>query len=145
MKKTRKFIVLAVTILVAVSMCTNAFAYSTVLSVKKVTQAKTNWCWAASAEMAGGWAYGNSTRTQWDVVKHVKGTILTPYPNAGGSLADSENGSEYMCYDETPYNFSYAASSWTMTSIRYEIQQSRPLETAVGYYDSNGNEQVGIW
>jgi hypothetical protein len=38
------------------------------LSVTRVEQAQSNWCWAATSEMVGNYLYPSTDRTQWDVV-----------------------------------------------------------------------------
>lgn len=73
---------------------------------------------------------------------HVKGWLLNPYPNVGGSLSDSEDGSEYVTYDTK--NFSYSSSKWTMSKIRTEIMSNtRPIQAGAGYYNSSGQRNGG--
>lgn len=106
------------------------------LSIAPIRQAKSNWCWAASCDMAGGWAYPSSTRNQWSVVKHVKGSLLNPYPNVPGSLGNSKKGFEYMTHNTI--SFHYTSSKYTLGSIRtHIINRSHPLQAGAGYYDSN--------
>lgn len=65
--------------------------------MKSVHQFGDKWCWAASAEMVG--SYGtSSTRTQWDVVKKLKGSPSNEYPNVPGTVGDVVEGIEYVSY-----------------------------------------------
>jgi hypothetical protein len=113
-------------------------AYTTELSINVVKQAKTNWCWAATAEMAGGRIYGNSNRTQTDVVSHVKGSSL---PNNAGTLAEGKDGSEYMCYDSSLFTFKYSNTPFTITQIRTAINSAYPIQASIGYY--SGSTRTG--
>ena len=55
-----------------VSTYASAIAVSTTVAVKPVKQAKSNWCWAACAEMCGKTIYDKSPRDQFDVVQFIK-------------------------------------------------------------------------
>lgn len=56
----------------------NTYARASVINhvapISPVKQAKSNWCWAASAEMFGESINYSSTVTQYDIVKHIKGS-----------------------------------------------------------------------
>lgn len=43
----------------------------TCLPVHADQQAKTLWCWSASAEMVGHFYNTNTSLTQWDIVKEI--------------------------------------------------------------------------
>lgn len=88
--------VIIMTFMLSMLMASNALAISQskVLAVKSVQQAKSNWCWAACAEMAGKYVYAYSIRDQWDVVDYVKTGCTGSYPNEAGTLRESEKGSE---------------------------------------------------
>ena len=68
--------------------------------VPTVKQAKSNWCWAACAEMAGKNVTPSSTRTQYDVVTYIKGE---GYPNSFGSLSDCASGARYVSLNAKTY------------------------------------------
>lgn len=56
-----------------VSKYASAGGFIYIADVTPVVQAKSNWCWAACAEMCGKSVNPNSTLTQYDVVQYVKG------------------------------------------------------------------------
>lgn len=78
------------------------------LGVTPVVQAKSNWCWAASADMAGGYN-PRGTRTQYDVVKYVKGGLFDSYPDVPGSPVDAAKGAKYASYDAKVFYYQYSA------------------------------------
>ncbi len=122
---------LSVMVITVGAITTNASA--NILRTKSVQQAKSNWCWAAVAEMASDWENSFAGKTQWDIVKHVKGTSLNPYPNYAGSLNDSVQGSEYATNNVATYNF--VNYSWSLESIRTMLQTyTNPICAGCGYY-----------
>ena len=142
-KRRLRNVMLFMTVLMMCSSSLSSISTSAAeLSISIVTQAKTEWCWAASAEMAGKYAYSSSTRDQWDVVNHVHGTIFDSYPNKSGSIANSASGSKHMTHNTK--TFSYIASAYTISQIRTSINtNSKPLQAGAGYYNSNGNRNGG--
>lgn len=56
----------------------NTYARASVINsvapIPIVKQAKSNWCWAASAEMFGKGVLSSSTRTQYTIARSVKGS-----------------------------------------------------------------------
>lgn len=128
---------------------TNAAGYTTVfvqpastaLNVTGVVQEKTNWCWAACAEMAGKQAYPSSDRDQWDVVKEVKGTLFTPYPNVGGGMSESIEGSEYVTYSTITFSKSGSDTSWE--TLCNNMAAGKAIQAQAGYYSSSGSRTSG--
>ena len=67
-----------------------------------VSQQKTKWCWAASAENAC-LAENHHAYNQYYAVQTLKGTIDDPYPNVNGTISDAANAvgvisSGYLTY-----------------------------------------------
>lgn len=113
----------------------------TALSVTSVVQAKTYWCWAACAEMAGKQAYPTSDRTQWDVVEEVKGWLLNPHPDSSGDLDDSIEGSEFVTYGTKSFNKSYDDISWE--TLCDNMASGKAVQAQAGYYTASGARNGG--
>ena len=109
------------------------------LPVTPVEQAKSLWCWAACAEMAGKYAYPSSNRTQWDVVKELKGWLLNPHPDEGGNLNDSINGSEFVAHNTKTFYSSQDVSWETLCDL---MNLGKPVQAQVSKYE-NGVRQIG--
>lgn len=109
MLKSQKKHILATlgALVLAFTMTTTAFA-ATTLDVTRVKQAKSYWCWAAVGEMIGTYMNGNSSRTQWDIVAHIKGSS---YPNDPGSDSELAKGIKYASMDTVTYT-SGSTLSW---------------------------------
>lgn len=109
-------------------------------------QAKTNWCWAASAENSVRWEM-NITRDQYDAVKKIKGTpIFDPYPNVGGTLADMKNAAEYISKNTESYcktALSPYSGVKSFLFLRDEVKEGDVTILVAGYYDSKGNRNGG--
>lgn len=93
-----------VIICIVISIISTSFIFSadatvqyTGVNVVSVKQARTNWCWAACAEVSGKNVYPGSTRTQYNVVTYIKGRSSI---NEGGSISESAKGSQYVAYDK---------------------------------------------
>ncbi len=97
------------------------FAASKTLGVTRVTQAKSNWCWAAASEMVG--KYGVSTsRDQWGVVELIWGNAC---PNLGGSVNNMVSGVEYVSgYTKDAKFVAYLLSNSTIQS---NINNGKPM------------------
>lgn len=111
-------------------------AYATIqtesVSVTAVIQAKSNWCWAACAQMAGRAMYPTSTRTQYSVVYYLKHTSSENYPNVPGSISDSAIGSGYVTYNNVTFNST--ASAWNFSQIATSLSNGYPVQAGAGYY-----------
>lgn len=112
------------------------------LGIISIQQEKSNWCWAASAEMQGRWAYSNATKTQWDIVRHLKGSWYYWYPNVGGSVNDTRLASESVTNNTQSFS---STTTMTMAQIRASIINVNPKPIIGGYvyYDENGTRIGG--
>lgn len=116
------------------AMTANALAAT--LDVDRVTQAKTNWCWAASSEMIGTYHNSSSSRTQWDIVKYIKGSS---YPNEGGTTSDITKGIKYVSMDTVTYQSGSVASWSTHTT---QISNGNPIAVWVDW--TNGGAHLVV-
>lgn len=115
-----------------------AFGVTKYLGITPVMQAKTYWCWAAGAEMGASYIYsGTKDRTQYDVVEHVKGTIFNKYPNEGGTMSESVDGSEFICYDNSYYDFAFTNAAFSFDTIKKHIDNGYPVQADISYYTNN--------
>lgn len=115
--------------------------FANTLGIKKVKQAKTNWCWAACAEMASNWENNSTGKTQWDIVQYVKGSFFTPYPNESGTVSETEKGAEYGTNFLANYNSQTMACS--LSFIKNILNKyGNPVCAGCGYYE-NGKRKGG--
>lgn len=87
--------VMAVLLSIAVYLsCVSTYAsaggFLYIANVTPVKQAKSNWCWAACAEMCGKSVDNSSTRTQYDVVEYIKCGQYNSTANLGEILIACE-------------------------------------------------------
>ena len=114
------------------------------VDIPRIPQAKSNWCWAACAEMAGKTVYPNATRTQYSVVEYLKGNIGVPYPDVSGDVDDSAEGSTYVTNDTISFVskfrglFSIENGQWTFSEIAESLRGGNPVQVCGGYYNSLG-------
>lgn len=125
MKKHAKRFTLCLSLVLAISIlwALPAQAAMTELVVTKIQQTKSNWCWAAAAEMAGKYKYSTSTRTQSDVVAKIKGDSTINEP---GSIYETANSTEYVTYDN------YGVSTtllfpWDFSKVKESIDNGYPV------------------
>lgn len=135
-------------VLIAAMLCLPAFAtvQTEGVNINGVIQAKTNWCWAACAEITGKAVYPASTRTQYNVVNHLKGSLLESYPNVSGSIEDSASGSKYVANNTK--NFVSIAYKWNFSQIASSLSHGYPVQAGAGYYNGvirNGGHVVVIY
>jgi len=126
----RKFL-LSMVVLLLLTIYTSTNAYAVILNIRPVKQAKDNWCWAAGAEMAGAWAkYSHDPRrTQWDIVKEIKGSYIDETAKPYETVA----ACEYACYDR--YNFQYKERAWSFADIYEKIDdEAKTLLVSLGDY-----------
>lgn len=81
----------------------NASVINNVVPVTPVIQAKSNWCWAACAEMCGKTISPSSKLTQSDVVKYIKGDTV----NESGKILECTNGCTYVALSKKKFIFGY--------------------------------------
>ncbi len=139
MNKSKKRISSILIILLVTSLSMSAFAenWYYAKNVPMVQQAKSQWCWAASAEMAAKNIYPNTNRNQWGAVEEVKGSNTINQP---GTSHEASLAAEYICYGYSDFKYN---GVWSMQSIRNEIMNNnKPLMILAGYYN-NGNRNGG--
>lgn len=121
MLKKRKFSILTLMLTLVITFSTTTTVFAATLDVERVKQAKTNWCWAATSEMIGTYQNGDSSRTQWDIVKYLKGSS---YPNKGGTVSDIKKAIKYSSKDLVTYT-SGSTLSWSKHTSN--INNSNPI------------------
>lgn len=119
---------------------TVAYAAWNSIGVDLVRQAKSNWCWAASLEMSATYL-GYNDYDQWDIVKHVKGTSSTPYPNDTGNTSDYKNGMKYATGSD--YTATRSSGTISLSSLNSYMNDSMPVILALGTYNSSGTRTSG--
>ena len=116
----------------------NCFANATIqydfVLITPVIQAQSNWCWAASAVMAGVVDYPSSTRTQQNVVRHTVGSIFNPYPNVQGTLQNSEDGTEYVTHNH--HNYTAVNTVLGFSSIASYLHNGHAVQAGTGTYQN---------
>lgn len=125
---------------IAVMSATVAEAAYKMITYTTVKQAKSNWCWAASAENSVRGSISGVTRTQEDAVREIKGTVNNPYPDTTGSLEDMDRAAEYISDNRLNYGYTPLSTTngvKTYSFLRLEINASQIPILDVGYY-SNG-------
>lgn len=146
MKMVKKMTCIYAVLIIAIllpSLSVNAQIES--VSVTAVQQAKSNWCWAACAEMSGKVVYSSSTRTQYNVVNYLKGSLFVPYPNSTGSIEESASGSQYVAHNTK--TFTSTDSKWIFPQIESSLADGYPVQAGAGYYTNgvrNGGHVVVI-
>lgn len=73
-------------------------------------------------------------RTQKDAVRHIKGSLLNPHPNVGGSIYDSRDAAEYISENTEDYIATESKKSFTF--ISEQLYSSHLVITGAGYYSS---------
>ena len=102
-----------------------------------VQQAKSNWCWAACAEMAGHYVDPNTDKTQWAVVRYFKGTATEDFPDVGGNINDIAAAIRYVSNDKVTYRTT--TDSLRNGDIYNEVVLAdRAAIAGMGYYDIGG-------
>ncbi|MCG8485272.1 MAG: C39 family peptidase [Clostridia bacterium] len=122
--------------ILVVSTTVTVMAATTTLSIPRVQQAKSKWCWAACSEMVGQYMNSDSSRDQWDVVKHIKGSS---YPNKGGTSSEIERSIKYVTKDM--YTASTSRSPLSFSRHKSDINNSEPLIVWMSW-DSSGAHVV---
>ncbi len=95
MRKWRfNFLVLSMVTVITISIVVSR-VQATLIDKNFVPQEKTKWCWAASAENSVR-AVRTPTHSQKEAVKKIKGTVINPYPNKGGTVQETADAAEYI-------------------------------------------------
>lgn len=114
----------------------NATATPVTISVTSVVQQKSNWCWAASAQMGGKAINQSSTRTQSQIVQTIKGGT----DNVGGTLNESRNGTAWASHYVKLLNYighNQTTGRLNTTQIESNIYRGNPILAAAGYYSGS--------
>lgn len=90
-----------------------------------VKQEKTNWCWAATAQMTGKCVYPSSNVTQTQIVVHVKGEDVNKPANPN----ETADGTMYATNDTTSFSGELGAMSFR--SVKNCINKGRPVQPLV--------------
>ncbi len=137
MKTKNLKIFMALTLVFSTLITSNVFAATKNLSVDRVRQSKTNWCWAACGEMMGSYLYSSSTRDQYDIYEEIKGSRTTNYT---ANLNEVRNAIEYGAHDKV--NISYSTSKWAFSKFKTSIDNYEPVVIRMGW--SNGGGHVVV-
>ena len=123
-------------ILIAILLTLSCFAEGMVFSVLKFElQEKTNWCWVASAINAVHHEMENP-RSQYTVVRQIKGTATNWYPNEGGTIFEIEEAAEYASKNTESYTGVEATRSFN--SLKNAIKNNdNAVVVCSGYYVQN--------
>ena len=122
--------VLGVALFGVLSVYAYSFGYS--LNANYVTQAKSCWCWAASAENAIIYEYPQKPYTQWDAVRYIKGSFLDLYPDTGGTIFEAGAAATYISNNTEFYSSSETTKTYSF--LKNEINSNHPVIVSSGYY-----------
>ena len=111
----------------------NGFMYKTELNVIRYEQEKSNWCWAASIQMVGG--YKTKYVSQESIVQYVKGNLN----NTGANIAEIKKGIDYVSGNDS----SGYSTSMNAQNLRAFIDNRRPFISGILWRDSGGHAIVG--
>ena len=106
------------------------------LSVQRVEQAKTNWCWAASAEMVGTYNTTSNLR-QYEIVYYFHGES---YPNVGGTRQQIATG---INYSSNYTKSAYTSNFFTLSSIKSNIDKAHPFVIWIDWNSGGSHAVVG--
>lgn len=98
-----------------------------VLRMPPSIQQKSNWCWAACAEMVAEYRRPGS-RNQSAIVSYIKGSTV----NEGGTSAEQAEGTTYATYNEIHYTWVNYAENYSM--LRSDVSNYRPISVILGNY-----------
>jgi hypothetical protein len=125
MDLTKKRVTHPVIIVVLVSMLMilaygDVFASSKSLSITKYSQEKSNWCWAAGAQMVAKYKVPASTKTQSNIVSHCHGNTN----NTPGTLADIKSA---ITYASNSYYFGHSQTVIDYSTHMSKLNASMPV------------------
>jgi len=129
MRKYRKFITSFIVVVILLSNTIAAYAITT-LSVPFIKQEKPNWCWAATAQMTGKYMYPSSTRTQTQIVTHVKGSAV----DLGASTSETATATKYATHGTI--NFAAASPAFSFATVKSYINAGIPIQPLVNANNS---------
>ncbi len=141
MKKSLKMLVAL--LLVCAIIISGVQAADVLLSYTTVTQEKSMWCWAASAENSVRYFY-SFPNPHREAVRNIKGSSSIPYPDVPGDPSETALAAEYCCnysknYTYTPCSLTNGVKSFAFLAQR--VDQGYPPILMGGYY--NGSVRTG--
>lgn len=101
-----------------------------VLRMPPSIQQKSNWCWAACAEMVAEYRRPNS-RNQSAIVSYIKGSDVNEF----GSIDELARGARYATYNEI--NFFGVDLYQSYDVLRTQLSEYRPMAFGFGKYENN--------
>lgn len=137
MKKRIASLFFALVIIIGATAQMPVYAADRILNVTKKTQEKSEWCWAACAQMISIYKRGSSP-SQTDIVKKIKGSNV----NASGTV------SEIRSAIQTALNWnsnSYSVSSQNVigySSITSYINNNKPIVLGILWRGGGGHVYV---
>ena len=135
-KKWLKILTCLLSVIMLFNISIISFADAKKLDVKRVRQAKSKWCWAASSEMVG--TYGISTsRDQEAIVAFIWGSTL---PDVGGSANNEAAGIEYV--SEYKKDALISSKILSFNTIKGQINGNRPVLANLRWNSGSGHAIV---
>ncbi|MCD7948338.1 MAG: C39 family peptidase [Oscillospiraceae bacterium] len=116
---------------------TNNYATPQYVDVVWAEQEKTNWCWAACAEMEGKAINPASTVTQDEIVSYTKGPTL---PNTAATAISTAKAAKYA--SDFTATFDYQYYKWSWEKLYAEIKSGNPVIVLCGYYDKSTGQRL---
>ena len=106
---------------------------NSVPGLPRIVQEKTNWCWAACAEMMGKYFNKNSTINQWSIVRTVIGDEknCNYYPDRGCSITEWRQACDYAAQGSKTFSAKNMVFSWD--EITNYIDQGKPIGAMLQY------------
>jgi len=117
----RRMFIFSLAVMLMLSMSITAFAASKTLGVSEIDQNKSNWCWAACAQMIGSYFNSSAGKDQYDIVKKIKGNTN----DQTGSDSDICKAIRYASGDTVTYKTSDSALSFS--GCQTEIDDGDPF------------------
>ncbi|MGN1031134.1 MAG: papain-like cysteine protease family protein [Butyricicoccaceae bacterium] len=113
----------------------HVYAASKTLGMTRYEQEKSNWCWAASAQMVGKYVYGTKM-SQSNICTYVKGEVV----NTTATISQVATALYYTTRKGTASSNSYFSLSTSQT----HINNSKPFIARLGW-NSGGGHAVAIY
>lgn len=112
----------------------NGELYYTKLSVPRIRQAKSNWCWVASSLMVGKYINPSSRKTQATIVSHVKGSVV----DNPGTDYEIESAIEYVCNADAIANYKTLSAYGCENKLMYY----KPLVIHMSWFGGNTGHSI---
>lgn len=131
----------SIIVLICINIKAQAITSTTSVNIIGVRQNRSNWCWAACAEMAGKTAFSASQRTQDDVVNFLMGTEENPTPNEPGFADEVASGANYVAHFQK--TFVSEESALDFSEITYSLAKGYAIPAGYVFYNSSGEPRGG--